>query len=69
MESDLSKMDELIRPHGGTKVSPSIPKDDYQFSESFIRQFHEGVENALVYLCDTFRVRGRCGTATAKLNL
>ena len=50
LESDLSKTAELIYPHGGPKISQSIPKDDYQFSESFIRQIHEGDEIALVFL-------------------
>ena len=58
LESDLSKTAELICPHGGPKISQSIPKDDYQFSESFIRQIHEGDEIALVFLCDTCRIRG-----------
>ena len=58
LESDLSKTAEVVCPHGGPKVSQSIPKDDYQFSENFIRQIHKGDEIALVFLCDTCRVRG-----------
>ena len=59
LESDLSKSAEVICPHGGPKVSQSIPKDDYQFSEDFIRRIHKGDEIALIFLCDTCRVRGR----------
>ena len=58
LESDLSKTAEVVCPHGSPKAAQSIPKDDYQFSESFIRQIHKGDEIALIFLCDTCRVRG-----------
>ena len=57
-ESDLSKTAEVICPHGGPKISQSIPKDEYEFSESFIRQIHRGDEIALIFLCDDCRIRG-----------
>ena len=58
LESDLSKTAEVICPHGGPKISQSIPKGEVQFSENFIRQIHEGDEIALIFLCDVCRVRG-----------
>ena len=58
LESALSKTAEVTCPHGGPKISQSIPKDEYEFSESFIGQLHRGDEIALVFLCDDCRVRG-----------
>ena len=57
-ESDLSKTAEVICPHGGPKISQSIPKDEYEFRESFIGQIHRGDEIALIFLCDDCRIRG-----------
>ena len=58
LESALSKTAEVTCPHGGPKISQSIPKDEHEFSESFIRQLHRGDDIALIFLCDGCRVRG-----------
>ena len=58
LERDLSKTAEVTCPHGGPEISQSIPKGEFQFSESFILQIHRGDEIALIFLCDICRVRG-----------
>ena len=58
MKSDLYKTAEVICLHGGPKISQSISKDAYEFSEDFVRRVHAGDEIALVFLCDDCKIRG-----------